>query len=63
MNLLTSMGALPLLGALLIALLPAANSKLIKQAAFVISLLVAAVGFSAAFGFERNVTEFQYVER
>ena len=63
MNLLTSMGALPLLGALLIALLPAANTKVIKLSAFVISLLVAAVGFLAAFGFEKNVTEFQYVER
>ena len=63
MNLLTSMGALPLLGALLIALLPAANTKAIKLSAFVISLLVAAVGFLAAFGFEKNVTEFQYVER
>ncbi|MEY3325188.1 MAG: hypothetical protein RL694_75 [Actinomycetota bacterium] len=63
MNLLTSMGALPLLGALLIALLPAANSKLIKQAAFAVSLLVAGVGFAAAFGFDKNVTEFQYVER
>lgn len=63
MNLLTSMGALPLLGALLIALLPAANTKVIKLSAFVISLLVAAVGFLAAFGFEKDVTEFQYVER
>ena len=63
MNLLTSMGALPLLGALLIAFLPGANTKMIKQAAFAVSLLVAAVGFSAAFGFERSVTEFQYVER
>ena len=63
MNLLTSLGALPLLGALLIALLPAANSKLIKQAAFAVSLLVAGVGFAAAFGFDKSVTEFQYVER
>ena len=47
MNLLTSMGALPILGAILIALLPSANSKLIKQTAFAVSLLVAAVGFSA----------------
>ena len=63
MNLLTSMGALPLLGALLIALLPAANTKLIKQAAFAVSLLVAGIGFAAAFGFDKSVTEFQYVER
>jgi len=63
MNLLTSMGALPLLGALLIAFLPAANSKLIKQAAFVISLLVAGVGISAALGFDVNKSGFQYVEK
>jgi NADH-quinone oxidoreductase subunit M len=63
MNLLTSMGALPLLGALLIAFLPAANTKLIKQAAFVISLLVAAVGISAALGFDVSKSGFQYVEK
>ena len=63
MNLLTSMGALPLLGALLIAFLPAVNTKLIKQAAFVISLLVAGVGISAALGFDANKSGFQYVEK
>jgi len=63
MNLLTSMGALPLLGALLIAFLPAVNTKLIKQAAFVISLLVAGVGISAALGFDVNKSGFQYVEK
>jgi NADH-quinone oxidoreductase subunit M len=57
------MGALPLLGALLIAFLPAANTKLIKQAAFVISLLVAGVGISAALGFDVNKSGFQYVEK
>ena len=57
MNLLTSMGAL------LIAFLPAANTKLIKQAAFVISLLVAGVGISAALGFDVNKSGFQYVEK
>ena len=63
MNLLTNIGALPLLGALLIAFLPAANTKLIKQAAFVISLLVAGVGISAALGFDANKSGFQYVEK
>jgi NADH-quinone oxidoreductase subunit M len=57
------MGALPLLGALLIGFLPAANTKLIKQAAFVISLLVAGVGISAALGFNVNKSGFQYVEK
>ena len=63
MNLLTSMGALPLLGALLIAFLPAVNTKLIKQAAFVISLLVAGVGISAALSFDANKSGVQYVEK
>ena len=63
MNLLTSMGALPLLGALLIAFLPAANFKLVKQVAFAVSLLVAGVGISAALGFDLNKSGFQYVEK
>ena len=63
MNLLTSMGALPLLGALLIAFLPAANSKLVKQVAFAVSLLVAGVGISAALGFDLGKSGFQYVEK
>jgi len=63
MNLLTSMGALPLLGALLIAVLPGTNAKLVKQVAFAISLLVAGVGISAALGFDLNKSGFQYVEK
>ena len=63
MNLLTSMGALPLLGALLIAFLPAANSRLIKQAALAISLIVAGVGISAALAFDTAKSGFQYVEK
>ena len=63
MNLLTSMGAFPLLGALLIAVLPGTNAKLVKQVAFAISLLVAGVGISAALGFDLNKSGFQYVEK
>ena len=63
MNLLTSMGALPLLGALLITVLPGTNTKLVKQVAFAISLLVAGVGISAALGFDLNKSGFQYVEK
>ena len=63
MNLLTSMGALPLLGSLLIAFLPAANSKLIKQAALATSLLLAGVGISAALTFDTGFKGFQYVEK
>lgn len=63
MNLLTSMGLLPLIGAGLIALLPATNAKLIKQSALLVSVLVAALGIMMTIGFDRGVTGFQYVER
>ena len=63
MNLLTSMGLLPLIGAGLIALLPATNAKLVKQSALLVSVLVAALGITMTIGFDRGVTGFQYVER
>ena len=63
MNLLTSMGLLPLIGAALIALLPATNAKLVKQSALLVSVLVAALGITMTVGFDRGVTGFQYVER
>ena len=63
MNLLTSMGLLPLIGAGLIALLPATNAKRVKQSALLVSVLVAALGITMTVGFDRGVTGFQYVER
>ena len=63
MNLLTSMGLLPLIGAGLIALLPVTNAKLVKQSALLVSLLVAALGITMTVGFDRGVTGFQYIER
>jgi len=63
MNLLTSMGVLPLVGAGLIVLLPATNAKLVKQCALLVSLLVATLGITMTVGFERDVTGFQYVEK
>jgi NADH-quinone oxidoreductase subunit M len=63
MNLLTSMGLLPLIGAGLIALLPVTNAKLVKQSALLVSLLVAALGITMTVGFDRGATGFQYVER
>ena len=63
MNLLTSMGLLPLIGAGLLALLPATNAKLVKQSALLVSVLVAALGITMTVGFDRGVTGFQYVER
>ena len=63
MNLLTSMGLLPLIGAGLIAFLPVTNAKLIKQGALLVSVLVAALGITMTIGFDRGVTGFQYIER
>ncbi|MBM3656517.1 MAG: NADH-quinone oxidoreductase subunit M [Actinobacteria bacterium] len=63
MNLLTSMGVLPLIGAGLVVLLPATNAKLVKQCALLVSLLVATLGITMTVGFERDVTGFQYVEK
>lgn len=63
MNLLTSMGLLPLIGAGLIALLPATNTKLVKQSALLVSVLVAALGITMTVGFDRGASGFQYVER
>ena len=63
MNLLTSMGLLPLIGAGSIALLPVTNAKLVKQSALLVSLLVAALGITMTVGFDRGVIGFQYVER
>jgi len=63
MNLLTSMGLLPLIGAGLIALLPVTNAKLVKQSALLVSLLVAALGIIMTVGFDRGATGFQFVER
>jgi NADH-quinone oxidoreductase subunit M len=63
MNLLTSMGLLPLIGAGLIALLPVTNAKLVKQSALLVSLLVAALGITMTVGFDRGATGFQYIER
>ena len=63
MNLLTSMGLLPLIGAGLIALLPATNAKLVKQGALLVSVLVAALGITMTIGYDRGITGFQYVER
>jgi NADH-quinone oxidoreductase subunit M len=57
------MGLLPLIGAALIALLPATNAKLVKQSALLVSVLVAALGITMTVGFDRGVTGFQYVER
>ena len=40
MSILTSMQLLPLIGALVVAVLPASNAKLVKQVALAFSLLL-----------------------
>jgi NADH-quinone oxidoreductase subunit M len=62
MNLLTIVGVLPLIGALLIALIPNKNAELIKRAAFAATVLVAIASIFLATGFDKSVTGMQYVQ-
>ena len=62
MNLLTIVGVLPLISALLIAFIPSKNVELIKRAAFVATLLVAIASIFLATGFDKSVTGMQYVQ-
>jgi len=62
MNLLITVGALPLIGALLIALIPNKNAELIKRAAFAATLLVAIASVFLVTGFDKSVTGMQYVQ-
>ena len=62
MNLLTTIGVLPLIAALVIALLPKANDKLIKTVAFVATALIALISLLLATGFDRAQTGFQFTQ-
>jgi len=62
MNLLTIVGVLPLIGALLIALIPNKSAELIKRAAFSATLLIAIVSIFLATGFDKSVTGMQYIQ-
>ena len=62
MNLLTIVGVLPLIGALLIALIPNKSAELIKWAAFAATVLVAIASIFLATGFDKSVTGMQYVQ-
>jgi len=62
MNLLITVGVLPLIGALLIALIPKKNAELIKRAAFAATLLVAIASVFLVTGFDKSVTGMQYVQ-
>ena len=62
MSLLTIVGGLPLLGALIVALIPSKSSELIKRVAFGATLVIAVVSIFLATGFDKNITGMQYVQ-
>ena len=62
MNALTTMMLLPILGTLLIAVIPSDQVLRIKQAALAITLLVAITGVLAWFSFNAEDTAFQFVQ-
>ena len=61
MNLLTTIGLLPLVGVLVIALLPKGNNELIKRVALAITSIVAIASIFLATGFDKTQTSFQFV--
>jgi NADH-quinone oxidoreductase subunit M len=62
MNLLTTIGVLPLIAALVIAFLPKANDKLIKTVAFAATTVIALTSLLLATGFDRSQTGFQFTQ-
>ena len=62
MSLLTIVGGLPLLGALIVALIPSKSSELIKRVALGATLVIAVVSIFLATGFDKNITGMQYVQ-
>jgi NADH-quinone oxidoreductase subunit M len=62
LSLLTLLGALPLLGGVLLYFIPSKNSDLIKKLAFSITFLIAIFSIYLAVGFDKSVTSMQYVQ-
>ena len=62
MSLLTLVGLSPLIGALLVLLIPAKKSELIKRVAFIITLLIALFSILLAFRFDKAITGFQFIQ-
>jgi len=60
---LTLLMALPLAGSVAVALVPKANEKLIKQTAFVTTLVVMGLTIAMAVNFQRDNVELQFVEK
>lgn len=62
MSLLTLVGISPLIGALIVLLIPAKKSELIKRAAFIITLLIALFSILLAVRFDKVITGFQFIQ-
>ena len=62
MNLLTLVGALPLVGAALIYLIPTKDSELVKKFALLVTSLVAIAAIFLALGFDKSITSLQYAQ-
>ncbi len=63
MSLLTIIGILPLISAGLIALILTKNSELIKRAAFIATLIVAAASVFMAISFDKNSDQLQFIQK
>jgi len=63
MSLLTIIGILPLISAGLIAQIPTKNSELIKRAAFIATLIVAAASVFMAISFDKNSDQLQFIQK
>jgi len=60
---LTLLMALPLAGSVAVALVPKTNEKLIKQTAFITTLIVMGATIAMAVNFQRDNVELQFVEK
>ena len=62
MSLLTTIGLMPLIAALIIGFLPKLNDELIKRVAFISTTLIAIASIFLATGFDRSQTGFQFTQ-
>ena len=62
MSLLTTIGLMPLIAALIIGFLPKLNDELIKRVAFMSTTLIAIASIFLATGFDRSQTGFQFTQ-
>ena len=62
MSLVTVIGVLPLIGAIILAVVPSKNNELIKRFALGVTLIVAVLSILLAIGFNKADTKTQYVQ-